>query len=105
MIKELERDDNGNFITDPSFKAILKLDELLKAAGIPHALDKCWDGWRVAYPCRQRDGNCEIDFIQTGQSYGGKQGFLEMLDWSTDEVEGWLSVEQAFEIIAERSSK
>ena len=103
MGKELKRDENGNIITDPGFEAILKLDELLNTAGIPHALDKCWDGWRIAYPCSPKDGACEIDFIQNGQSYGSKQGFLEMLDWRTDEVVGWLSVEQAFEIMAERS--
>ncbi len=103
MGKELKRDENGNIITDPGFKEILRLDELLNTAGIPHALDKCWDGWRIAYPCGANDGNCEIDFIQTGQSYGSEQGFLEMLDWNTDEVEGWISAEQAFEIIAERA--
>ena len=99
-MKELKRDENGNFIADSRYKAILKLDKLLKTAGIPHVLDRCWEGWRVAYPGSPERGDCKVDFVEHDCSYGADKDLLEMLDHDTDFVKGYISAEQAFEIIA-----
>lgn len=91
-------DENGNYITDTRYQAILKLDALLTEKGIPHTLQKYMDGWQVIYP---EDGEKRVmDAIEHCGSYGNEENLLEIMGLLTPEEEeddsvlGYLTAEE-----------
>ena len=79
-----------------NYKAILELDKLLTAEGIPHELIRILDGWQICYPSkRQKKG----DVVQHCYSYGAGRGHLEAMgfDIRRNDVVGFLTVEDAAE--------
>ena len=61
-------DNGGNYVTNPRYQEILRLDAMLTEKHIPHSLVKILDGWQVIYP---EDGSKRImDAIEHFGSYG-----------------------------------
>lgn len=96
-------DQNGNYITDAKYKAILKLDSMLTKAGIPHTCKKFMDGWQVIYP--EPGENRIADAIEHFGSYGNEkdlieiQGLLTPEELESDSVLGYLTAENVFDRI------
>ena len=83
------------FDTNENYKAILVLEELLKQHGIPHEKVKMFDGWGLFYP------NAEwptFDVIEHLYSYGSERDLLEAMGDGVVDVEGFLSVEEAYKL-------
>ena len=77
-----------------NYKAILDLDKLLTAEGIPHELIRFLDGWQICYPSkRQKKG----DVVQHCYSYGAGRGHLEAMgfDIRRNDVDGYLTMGDA----------
>lgn len=93
-------DKNGKYITDKNYTEILRLDEMLTEANIPHITEKFLDGWCVLYPTRE---NPIADAVEHYGSYGNSANLLEIMGLLTDEeekcdsVKGWLTAEDVFE--------
>ena len=96
-------DQNGNYITDSKYKAILKLDSMLTKAGIPHTCKKIMDGWQVIYP--EPGENRIADAIEHFGSYGNEEDLIEIMGLLTpeelenDRVLGYLTAENVFKRI------
>ena len=83
----------------PGFLEILKLEKMLKDAGIPYTKKPKAGGWIIVY-----DGlNYRGDAIEHWGSYGRDEDLLEIMgfdidpkEWG-DEVIGYLTAKQAFE--------
>ena len=86
-------------LANPRYQEILKLDKMLTEAGIPHTLDRFFDGWRVCYPVRM---NRVCDAIEHHCNYGREADLLEMMGLLTheeeerDRVVGHLTEEDVF---------
>ena len=88
-------DENWNFVLNKNYTEILRLDELLSSAGIPHELRRNFDGWQVIY---YKDGERISDAIEHGGSYGEAENLLEImgLTENKDGVEGYLTADEVF---------
>ena len=98
--EELFDPKTGKFIPDNKYKEIHKLDKLLTDANIPHTFSSFFDGWQVCYPT---DQHCVLDAIEHLYSYGSDKDLIEIMGLiksDSDNVEGWLSAEEVFEIIS-----
>lgn len=107
VIKTYEElyDKKGQYKTDSRYTEILKLDELLNKANIPHILHKMLDGFQILYPqCTERC-NCVMDAIEHCGSYGSEKNLLEIQGLLTEEeqrndsVLGCLTAEEVFKRI------
>lgn len=104
MFNEYYDATTNTYFTDPNYKEILKLDNMLTEANIPHTLDKFLDGWQVCYPCRIGP-NTVMDAIEHHGSYGNSDDKLEIMGLLTpeeseyDSVLGHLTAEEVFERI------
>ena len=78
-------DENGNYITDTRYQEILKLDTMLTEKGIPHTLQKLFDGWQVLYP--ENGKKLVMDAIEHFGSYGNEEDLLEIMGLLTPEEE------------------
>lgn len=105
MFNEYYNFETCTYSTNPSHTEILRLDEMLTEAGIPHTLDRMFDGWQVCYPTNMRGPDMVMDVIQHQGSYGNSENKLEIMGLLTpeeekhDSVSGWLTAEDAFERI------
>lgn len=97
-------DENGEYITDPKYTEILKLDLMLKEAEIPHTFEKFMDGWQVVYP--ENGENRVADAIEYMGSYGNEKDLLEIMGLLTpkeleegDSVLGYITAENVFDRI------
>ena len=76
------------------------LANLLDDAGIPYEMKEWLGGLQIAYPTYGEDFVCSI--IQNYASYGGRNGYLEIMGLLTeeeaeyDEVKGWLPAVEVF---------
>ena len=77
-------DKNGKYITDKNYTEILRLDEMLTDANIPHVLEKFLDGWCVLYPTKE---NAIADAVEHYGSYGNSANLLEIMGLITPEEE------------------
>ena len=77
-------DEHGNFVLDESYTEILKLDKMLTEAGIPHTIDRLFDGWQICYP---NNNGRVADAIQHFGSYGHEDNLLEIMGLLTPEEE------------------
>lgn len=102
-------DENGNYILDESYTEILKLDEMLTEANIPHTLERFLDGWQVVYST-PIDGRV-ADAIEHCGSYGRDENLIEIMGLLTPEEEdedsvlGYLTAEEVFERMSEHWNK
>lgn len=76
---------------------MITLIDKLQSAGIPHEVVKqdFFDSIQVCYPSQE---NCICDAICHQYSYGGRDGFLEIMGLTDTEdgVEGWLTANDVF---------
>lgn len=85
-----------------------RLANMLGGANIPYEIHQMWGGLRIAYP-NNTDVVCSV--IQHAFSYGGKEGYLEIMGLLTEEegegnsVKGWLTAEDVFERISNHFQK
>lgn len=83
-----------------NYTEILKLNEMLTKAEIPHTINRLFDGWQVIY-CY--NGERIADAIEHFGSYGNKENLLEIKGCLTPEEEkvnsvlGYLTAEEVFE--------
>ena len=79
-----------------NYKAILELDKLLTAEGIPHELIRVLDGWQICYPSRRQKKG---DVVQHCHSYGAGLNQLEAMgfDIRRNDVVGFLTTGEAVE--------
>lgn len=96
-------DNGGNYVTNPRYQEILRLDAMLTEKHIPHSLVKILDGWQVIYP---EDGPKRImDAIEHFGSYGQEDDLLEIMGLLTpdekkaDSVLGYLTAKEVFQRI------
>ena len=95
----------GKYFTNPNYTEILRLDEMLNEAGIPHTLHRMFDGFQVCYPTNNRESDIVMDAIQHYGSYGNAGNKLEIMGLLTPEEEecdsvlGYLTAEEVFERI------
>ena len=94
----------GGYVTaNPRFQEIIKLDRMLKTEGIPHTLERLFDGWKLSYPSNGKE--IVMDAIQHRYSYGNEADMLEIMGLLTEEEEqedsvlGHLTAEDVFERI------
>ena len=74
------------------YEKILQLERKLAAAEIPRIFQKIYDGYQIIYI--DQKGNKKGDVVEHQMSYGLEaMGF----DLETD-VEGWLTVDEAFDL-------
>lgn len=91
-------DGHGNYVLDESYTEILKLDKMLTEAGVPHTIDRLFDGWQVIYPNKESQ---VADAIQHFGSYGNAENLLEIMglvlpEETDDCVLGYLTAEDVF---------
>ena len=97
-------DEFGNIKTNPRYKEIWRLHEMLTAAGIPHEFEQNCDGWQVFYPVADED-KVVMDAIEHRGSYGSEDDLLEIMGLLTEEeekedsVKGWLTAQEVFDRI------
>ena len=102
--------DTGSWRTNPKYKEILKLDQMLTEANIPHTLSRAFDGWQVCYPNERKTEECIMDAIEHFGSYGHENDELEIMGLLTpkeeedDSVLGYLTAEDVFERIRKHHS-
>ena len=95
----------GSWRTNPKYKEILKLDQMLTEENIPHTLSRAFDGWQVCYPNERKTEECIMDAIEHFGSYGHENDKLEIMGLLTPEEEeydsvlGYLTAEDVFERI------
>ena len=96
-------DSMGNYITDPKYTEILKLDKMLTESRIPHVLQKHLDGWQIIYP--EAGKKRVMDAIENFGSYGHEKNLLEIMGLLTPEeaeydiVAGYLTAQDVFKRI------
>lgn len=91
------------FELNPDYQEILRLDNMLSIAGIPHIMHRLFDGWKIVYIA---DGKEISDVVEHSGSYGNGKDLLEMMNLSfitgkasdEDEVKGWLSAYEVFKL-------
>ena len=102
MLNKYFDPSTGAYYTNPEYTEILKLDEMLNIAGIPHVTARMFDGWQVCYPDKRVTGNLVMDAIQHYGSYGNDENRLEIMGLLTpeeeeyDDVLGHLTAEEVF---------
>lgn len=92
----LEYFDSRGKEANPFYTSILDLDKRLTEAGIPHVLQRVCDGWQIIYPSlEEREGDVVAHF----GSYGHEEDLIEAYGFNFQDVKGWLSVDDAFNLI------
>ena len=95
---------DGTYDVNPEYSAILELDKKLTEAGIPHTLERMFDGWIVCYPTsalNRRFG----DAVQHYGSYGAFHDLMEVYGFGLREPDGWCGVDRAFEYFRQAHEK
>lgn len=88
--------------TKSCYKEILKLERLLKEAGVPCILNSMFDGYQLLIPDKDAGKDCLCDAIQHFGSYGHDEDLLEIMGGLTedenedDSVLGYLTAEEVF---------
>ena len=84
-------------------REITRLANMLGGANIPYDICEAWGGLQITYP---DDTDIVYSVIQHAFSYGGKEGYLEiMVEGESDSVKGWLTAEDVFERISNHFQK
>ena len=82
-----------------NYTEILKLNEMLTKAEIPHSFDRMFDGYQIVYFYK---GERIADVIEHFGSYGSEENLLEIMGCMTPEEEeqgrvlGFLTAEEVF---------
>ena len=103
--EELYDEKKGQYKTDSRYTEILKLDELLNKANIPHTLRNLFDGFQILYPEYTESCGLVMDAIEHFGSYGSEknlleiQGLLTEKEQRSDSVLGYLTAEEVFKRI------
>ena len=61
---------------NPKYQAICQLEAMLSETGIRHRIERCFDGWRIAYP--DDETRCVCSVIEHRASMGSSQDRLEI---------------------------
>ena len=94
-----------NAAPNRDYQEILKLDEMLTEADIPHTFGRLFDGWQICYPSNFGTPDFVMDVIQHSGSYGSAEDKLEIMGLLTSEEEeqdavvGYLTATEVFERI------
>lgn len=96
-------DENGKYILNEKYTEILKLDNMLTEAQIPHTLKRFCNGWQIIYPNEEKR---VADVVQHFGSYGNEKNLLEIMglikpEETCDSVLGWLTAEDVFRRFSE----
>lgn len=80
------------------YTEILRLDEMLTAAGIAHRKERLFDGWIIYYlGKRGKRGQMIGEAIERVSSYGARHDRIEVWGFNLHDPQGWLSAEEALE--------
>ena len=85
---------------DQKYQEIIRLERLLSVAGIRHRIERCFDGWRIAYP--DDETKCVCSVIEHRASMGSSRdrleikGLLNKEERKFDQVVGHLTAENVF---------
>lgn len=85
-----------------------RLANMLGGANIPYEIRELWGGLQIVYP---NGDNFTCSAVQHDFSYGGKNGYIEIMGLLTEEeeendsVKGWLTAEDVFERISKHFSE
>ena len=89
--------------TNPVYQEILRLEEMLKDAGIAYQIDRVRDGWHIAFPCNGEKRKCSIrEFSGTRGCAKDRleiAGLLNAEERKYDDRVGWLTAENVFDRI------
>lgn len=97
----MSMDKNGKWITNKSYKEIIKLHRKLNNAKIPHTFEKLMDGYQVCYPVEDPEYRI-CDAIEHCGSYGHEIDRLELMGLLTpkelkrDSVVGHMTARRVF---------
>ena len=90
-------------ILNENYTEILKLNEMLTEAEIPHSIDRLFDGYQIVYFYK---GEPIADAIEHFASYGSAENLLEIMGCMTseeeehDDVLGYLTADEVFKRFA-----
>lgn len=86
--------------THPFYKEIIKLHKMASDEGFNVELTNLYDGWQVSF-YKDLDGKKILagDFIEHFGSYGKEKDLVEGMGFGHDTVQGYLTAEQAMEIV------
>ena len=90
-------------VLNENYTEILKLNEMLTKAKIPHSFDRLFDGYQIVYFYK---GERIADAIEHFGSYGADENLLEIMGCMTseeeeqDEVLGYLTAGEVFKRFA-----
>lgn len=79
----------------PGYTEILRLDEMLTAAGIAHRKERLFDGWIIYYLGKR--GQMIGEAIEHVSSFGARHDRIEVWGFGLKDPQGWLTAEQAME--------
>lgn len=94
--------EDGRFILDERYTEIVRLDNMLTEANIPHEKHRFLDGWQVVYFV---GGKRIADAVQHFGSYGNEKNLIEIMglvdpEETMDSVLGHLTAENVFDRIS-----
>lgn len=85
------------------YQEICKLEAMLTEAGIPHSIERCFDGWRLVYPQEREKPVCSV--IEHRASIGSRNdkleimGLLNKVEKKVDMVMGHLTADNVYDRI------
>lgn len=84
----------------PFYKEILRLHEIAKSEGYNVKLSNLYDGWQVMF-YKDVDGKELVagDFIEHFGSFGKEKDLVEGMGFGLDDVQGYLTANQAMNIV------
>lgn len=87
---------DGTMELNTAYTEILRLDKILTEKGIEHNTERLLDGWRVGvnYAGREIGDAVEHDF-----SYGNEENLLETMGFDENDVTGFRTAEEVFEVV------
>ena len=91
----------GDSPLNNKYQEILKLDDMLNKANVPHILKRMFDGWQVCYPSDD-EKDMVMDAIEHFGSFGKEDDKLEIMGLLTPEEEkddlvlGHLTADEVF---------
>jgi len=88
------------FKTNPVYKEILKLKQMLEDAEIPFECNEQFGGWRIAYP---NDIHTQLSAIENMGSSGSLNDRIEVWNFEDDPM-GYLTAEEVFAMIQKLDS-
>lgn len=90
-------DAQGRVKTNEAHTDIVLLDKMLTNSGIPHVMDKRFDGWQINYP-EDLIGHGRVYTVRQHSLTRDNKSMLELWNNETDEIKA-VPIMQAYECI------